>query len=71
MTVLELKTMLNNYPDDMDIVNSRCSDYEIIKLKDWCVVKGVRKDWWVMRSHQTMCEYNKAEEKEYLHLEGN
>jgi len=77
MTVLELKKMLDKYPDDMEILNSRHSDYEIISEDEWSVIKGVdRKDsgWndgWVMRSHPTMSEENKKNEKEYLYLEGN
>ena len=30
MTVRELKDMLNKYPDDMQILNGRMSDYEHI-----------------------------------------
>ena len=72
MTVSDLKKMLERYPDDMEIVNQRCSDYEIISEDEWTVIKAVdRGQGWVMRSHPTMSEENKANEKEYLHLMGN
>ena len=63
--------MLEPYPDGMEILNGRRSDYKIIKESEWSVVKGVEKDGWVMRSHPTMSEDNKLKEKEYLYLEGN
>ena len=71
MTVHELWMMLATYPGDMEIVNQRMSDWQIITAADWSIVKGVDKDGWVMRSHPTMSEANKAKEKSYLALEGN
>jgi len=72
MTVLELKKMLCEYPDDMIILNGRYSDYEIINRDEWSIVKAVDQgNSWVMRSHPTMSEENKLKEKEYLYLEGN
>lgn len=71
MTVKELKELLNNYSDDLQILNQRRSDYQIISKDEWSIVKGVDKNGWVMRSHPTMSEENKAKEKEYLSLDGN
>lgn len=71
MKVKELKEMLQQYPEDMEILNGRCSDYEIIEVNEWSVVRGVDKNGWVMRSHPTMSKENKAKEKSYLALEGN
>lgn len=71
MDVKELKQFLNQFPDEMEILNSRYSDYEIISENEWEVVKGVEKEGWVMRSHKTMSDENKAKEKEYLLLQGN
>lgn len=71
MNVGELKKMLEKYPDDMDILNGRYSDYEIISEDEWAVVQGVAKDGWVMRYHPTMSEENKLFEKSYLLLKGN
>lgn len=71
MKVIELRKMLEKYPDDMEILNGWYSDYALISADEWSVVTGVDKDGWVMRSHPTMSEENKAKEKEYLYLEGN
>lgn len=71
MTVGELKKMLEKYPDDMEILNDRCSDLAVVEIEDWSVVKGVPQKYWVMRSHPTMSDENKKREKEYLHLTGN
>ena len=71
MTVGELKKMLEKYPDNLEIVNGRRSDYDIVKEREWHLIKGVEKDGWVMRSHPTMSEENKRKEKFYLYLEGN
>lgn len=72
MNVGDLKKMLEQYPDEMEILNERCSDYQLISESEWKVVKGVlNPGCWVMRSHPTMSEDNKSKEKEYLFLEGN
>ena len=71
MNVGELKKMLEQHPDDMEILNDRCSDYDVIDEAEWSVVRAVPQGAYVMRSHPTMSEENKAKEKEYLHLEGN
>ncbi len=71
MNVGDLKKMLEKYPDEMEILNGRCSDYSLIKPDEWSVVKGVNQGYFVMRSHPTMSEENKSKEKEYLYLEGN
>lgn len=73
MNVGELKKMLEKYPDDMEILNGRYSDYCKIGMSEWHVVKGVDKPdvGYVMRSHETMSDENKKAEKEYLYLEGN
>lgn len=71
MNVGELRKMLEKYPDDMEVLNSRCSDYAIISENEWSVVSGVDKNGWVMQSHPTMSEENKRQEKQYLHLAGN
>jgi len=71
MTVKEVKKLLEQFPEDMEIVNERCSDYQIISENEWCIVKGVAKDGWIMRSHPTMSQKNKQKEKDYLSLAGN
>ena len=71
MNVGDLKKMLEQYPDDMEILNDRCSDYDVVDENEWSVVKAVPQGQYVMRSHPTMSEENKAKEKEYLHLVEN
>lgn len=71
MNVLELREFLTHYPDDMEIVNDRYSDYAIIQKEDWSIVWGVEKQGWVMQSHPTMSKENKLAEKAYLRLLGN
>lgn len=71
MNVGELKKMLEKYPDDMEVLNRRMSDYDLVTEDDWSVIKAVPKDFYWMRSHPTMSEDNKAKEREYLLLWGN
>ena len=73
MNVGDLKKMLEKYPDDMEILVDRMSDYDVVEEDQWSVVKAVKNGsgWWWMRSHETMSAENKAKEKEYLHLKGN
>jgi hypothetical protein len=71
MTVKELKEMLNDYPDDMDVLNTRCSDYELVDIKDWSVVEALPKEFWYMRAHPTMKPEYQYEKKKCLLLEGS
>lgn len=60
MNVGDLKKMLEQYPDDMEILVDRWSDYDLITDDEWSVVKAVPKDdcGYVMRPHPTMSEEN-------------
>lgn len=71
MNVGELKKMLEQYPDDMEVLSSRCSDYDLVREEDWSVVEAVPKDFYWMRAHPTMSAENMAIKKKYLHLVGN
>lgn len=71
MNVGQLKKMLEQYPDDMEVLNSRCSDYALVEEDDWSVVEAVPQDWGHMRSHPTMSAENRAKSQKYLHLCGN
>jgi hypothetical protein len=68
MNVGELKKMLEKYPDDMEIIINRCSDYGIVEENCCEIRKGVPTNYGVMRSHSTMSEENKHNEKNYLYL---
>jgi hypothetical protein len=68
MTVRELKKMLDKYPEEMELIHTFCSDYDIIEECDFSVIKCVAKPHYVMRSHATMSKECKRIEKEYLHL---
>jgi len=72
MTVAELKKMLENYPDEMEIVNRRYSDYWLIAEDEWSIINGVaRIDGYIMSSHPTMNANHKFNEKSSLALYGN
>lgn len=71
MNVKELKEMLEEYPDEMEVIHDMYSDYRLIRKSDFSVVKAVNKGSWIMRQHDTMSEVNKSNMKEYLHLVGN
>jgi len=68
VNVSELKKMLDNYPDKLEVLVERFSDYSLLYAEDLKMVKGVSHDGWVMRSHETMSTDNKAKEKDYLYL---
>lgn len=71
MNVKELKEMLEKYPDDMEVLTSRCSDYEVVEKDEWSVVEAVPQSGYVMRGHSTMSNENKLKMKKYLFLNGN
>ncbi len=71
MNVGELKKMLDKYPDDMEVINERYSDYDLVTEDEWHVVKAVDKGSYVMRPHLTMSHENERAQKDYLLLEGN
>lgn len=41
MTVEELIKMLKKYPKDMEVIHTRCSDYNIIEEDEWSIVEAV------------------------------
>ena len=72
MNVRELKILLSHLPDDLEVLNQRYSDYQIVVSGDFSVVEGVEyKGGWVMRAHPTMSAENKAKSKPYLLIVGN
>lgn len=75
MTVGELKKMLEQYPDDIEVIHTRLEVitvrhgvFRIVEEEDWSLITGVRRAWGLMLSHPKMSPENKALEKKYLHL---
>lgn len=66
----DLVELLSKYPDDIEIVVELHSDY--VKLDETGVyeVDAVDKGCWVMRSHNSMSEENKQQQKSYLLIGG-
>ena len=73
MNVKQLIEALSEYPDDMEVIQRRYSDYYLLDKKDFFTVWAVHQEscGYIMRSHNTMSDENKAKEKEYLYFEGN
>ena len=71
MNVKELKELLAEHPDDLEILFQCFSDYSRMCAEDIEVVKAVDKGEWLMRGHPTMSQENKDKEKAYLLLPGN
>lgn len=70
MTLGELKKLLAQYPDDVEVIFPKYSDYAHIEAAEVALIKAVPPDddCWVMRSDPHMTEENKAKEKTYLTL---
>jgi hypothetical protein len=71
MNVGDLKKLLEQYPDDMEILYCCCSDYEILKWDDIKKISSVDQGGYWMRSHATMSAENKSKEKTCLLFPGN
>lgn len=71
MNVGELRTFLESYPDDMPVIFKYCSDYEVLTPEGIEVVSAVPQSGYVMRSHPTMSENNKARTQQMLCFPGN
>ena len=68
LTVGQLKKLLQKYPQDMEVIVSKYSDYQTLKTEGCLVIKVVSQDWGIMSSCLSMSLENKAKEKEYLLL---
>lgn len=71
MNVADLKKLLEQYPDDMELLFRCCSDYERMEEADIGPVTAVDQGGYWMRSHATMSAENKSKEKTYLLFPGN
>ena len=85
MTVGQLRHFLAPYPDDMEIVETRCSDVCPMDLTSWQVITALRQDWdsgrpptsysadaWmrVLRTDEEKRVY-RDHAKDYVHFDGN
>lgn len=80
MTVKELVALLQTFPQDLEIIRTRYSDYGYMKPREISIIKAVHivgqpdhfhDEDWLMRFDKTMSAENKARAKDYLHFEGN
>lgn len=74
LTVKALREFLATFPDDMQVLETRCSDLGPMSLGDWGPIQGIQqvsgKYGWVQRVHQ-MTDENRARVREYMHFSGN
>jgi len=71
MTKAELVKYLEKFDDNAEILYVQYSDYRILEEKDIDLFRAVPKRLYVMRSHPTMSEENKAKEKDFIVFPGN
>ena len=73
MTVGELRTLLEGMPADMELIQTRCSDYSFQTADMWSVVEAIYEPgkYWLTRTHPRMSPRQLASAKKYLHIEGN
>jgi len=74
LTIKDLKNFIKDLPDDMEIVVERHSDYALLETYEISLIKAVPDKNplvdWVMTSHPTMSQENKARERTYLKIGG-
>jgi len=71
VNVKELKEILAQYPDDMEILYRLYSDYEMLNADDISVVEAVDQNGYWMRTHPTMSADNQSRKSTYLLFPGN
>ena len=71
MTKAELVKYLEKFDDNAEILYCMHSDYSILEANDIELIRAVPKRFYVMRSHPTMSEENKAKEKDFIIFPGN
>lgn len=74
VTVRDLIAFLSQLPADMELIETRCSDYAPMDLDDWEIVKAVNMEpnmEYLQRFHPTMAASLQDRTKEYLHFRGN
>lgn len=74
MTVKEFRDFLETFPDDMQVLQTRCSDLGPMELSEWCAIQGIEevsgRYGWVRRV-AAMTDENRARVRTYLHFAGN
>ena len=74
-TVGELIEHLKEFPGELPVIYACCSDWAPLHLKDVCLVKGVKKDSWVMQVYKehvrTMSAENRDNISEFVAFPGN
>lgn len=74
MNVKELREYLTKFPDDMEVVIKRKSDYETLNPElHLTKEKAVQfhQTPWITRFHETMDDAKKAMARDYLLIDGN
>ena len=74
-TVGKLIEYLKEFPEDLPVIYQCWSDWEPLHLEDIELVKGVTKDFWVMRVYDKhvpkMSTENRSNISEFLAFPGN
>ena len=84
MTVKELMNYLKLFPADMEIVETRYSDLDLMEIEDWSLVKAIdtknkrgyityypENDWRLTDSNYKKQIESIGQVKTYLHFKGN
>jgi hypothetical protein len=71
MNVGELKELLSQYPDDLEVIYQLYSDYDYLCAGHISLIEAVDKGSYLMRSHSTMSDENKEKSASYLCFPGN
>jgi hypothetical protein len=67
MNIKDLKEIIKDLPDDMEVIQMVYSDFHHLEKKEFTLVKAVAtSNGWLMRSHPTMSDSTKKAEKTYL-----
>lgn len=58
---------------DLEVIQTRCSDYNDLEPSDVFLVSAVRKKSarYIMRAHPTMSAKDKSNEQTFVHFDGN
>lgn len=74
MTVKELRAHLAQFPGDMEVLETRYSDFSPMALDSWGLIDGIPqvsgRYGWVQRADQLTDEH-RSKMKTYLHYAGN